>query len=228
MSTVTRYSKCLVLSAASLLASAPAMAQMKIMINMFSADSVQKFSDDAVFSFDATGVVMVPKGNASQKADGVHFPITDITLGPSKYLGLAPATVKGSSSGSALEISSTDELTGKKLALTLANFKIDYHAKKVLADVTPLGGVTMKDTPLYDFTVLRPLVFQQVPGKIVLQEVLGKLMMTQFMQDTFMRTLHLPEFASTVLPVIDFGTLTQTIDLTPRATTNPTPYVPAP
>lgn len=228
MSIVSRYSKCVAALAISLAASTSAFAQMKLMINMFSADSVQKFSDDALFSFEASGLVVTPKGNASQKDDGVHFPITDISLGPSKYAGLAPATVKGSSSGSALEIWTYDELTGNKIGLTLANFQIDYHAKKVLADVTPIGGVTSKATQLYDFTVKRPLVFQQVPGKIVLQEVLGKLKLTPLMQETFTKVLHLPDYASVLLPAIDFGTLTQTIDLTPRATTNATPYVPAP
>lgn len=228
MSIVSRYIGCSALAVASVVTAAPAFAQTKIMINMLTADSVQKFSDDAIFSFESSGLVVTPKGNALQKADGVHFPITDITLGASKYAGLAPATVKGSSSGSALEIWTYDELTGNKIGLTLANFQIDYHAKKVLADVTPIGGGTSKATPLYDYVVKRPLVFQQVPGKILLQEVLGTLKLTPLMQDTFTRVLHLPDYASVLLPVIDFGTLTQTIDLTLRSTANAAPYVPAP
>lgn len=229
MSRLSRAAATLTLTAGMCLATGAAWAQ-KITINMLKADSVQTFSEDALFSFETTGVVVAPKGNTSEAGGSYSFAISDITIGQSKYVGLAPATVKGSSSGSALEIWGLDENTGAKIGVTLANFQIDYHAKLVLADVTPQGGTTTVAAPLYTFEVKRPLGFVKLPdGRTVLQEVLGNLRLTPFMQRTFTRALNLADFAAVMLPAIDFGTLTQTIDLSLRAKAVSTaPYVPQP
>ncbi len=208
------------------LASASSWAQ-KIMINALTADSVQQFSENARFSFETVGVVVEARGNTKGSGTAFVLPITDITLGASKYEGLLPAVVKGSSSGAALEIWGINEETGAKMGVTLANFKIDYHAQRVLADVTPVGGVTAKEAQVYSFQVKRPLVVTKLPsGKTGLQEVLGNLVLTPSMQQVFIKALNLPDFMAVVLPSIDFGTLTQTIDLAFRPTTNPAPYVP--
>lgn len=207
------------------LCSAAAVAQTRILINTLTADSFQTFSDDAVASFDLKNVTVTARGNAQATQDAYRMPITEIFLGPSKFTGLAGGTYKGGSVGSALEITRVHEKTGQRIGLTMANFRINYHSKKVIADVTPIGGKTTLEQAIYDFQVIRPMVFEpNAQGKFVLEETLGDLRLTPETVLTFTKALELDPVSVIVIKGIDFGTLVQNINLAPRAATSTTPY----
>lgn len=208
------------------LCSVTAMAQTRILLNTLTADSFQTFSDEAVASFDLKNVTVTARGNARETPDAYRMPITEIYLGPSKFTGLAGSTYKGGSVGSALEITRVHEKTGQRIGLTMANFRINYHSKKVIADVTPLGGTTTPEQAIYDFQVIRPMVFEpNAQGKFVLEETLGDLRLTPETVVSFTKALQLDAVSVIVIKGIDFGTLVQSINLAPRAATPTTPYI---
>lgn len=205
-----------------------ASAQLRISINSLTADSVQVFSEDALVAFDLKGATVTAKGNAVQtNGSSYRMPITEIYLGPSKFTGLAGGILKGGATGSALLISRDSEVTGKRIGVTLANFRIDYHRKQVLADVTPTGGKTTADQAIYNFKVLRPMVLEpNAQGKFALEEVLGDLRFTPETIASLTAALELDEVAVAVISDIDNGKLVQKIDLTLRAPARTAPYVP--
>lgn len=199
-------------------------AQLTVPVNTLTADSVQEFTEMAQDSFDLLGIQVTAKGN-TRKLDGTYrMPITSITLGKSKYVGTPDAAVKGSSTGSALEIARLDR--GTRRNVTLANFTVDYHRKLVLADVTPLGQSVIPQTPVYHFTVKRPLDLNiNAQGLIQLDEQLVNLRLTDSMIQTMSSALNLPSFAGAVMKATDYGTLAQTILVKWRTATPMTPYV---
>jgi hypothetical protein len=205
-----------------------ASAQLRISINGVSGDSIQVFSEGAMGAFELTGVTVTAKGNAVQtNSDSYRLPITEIYLGPSKYTGLAGGIVKGGAIGTGLLIARTSEVSGKRIGLTLANFRIDYHRKQVLADVTPLGGKTTANQAIYNFKVLRPMVQEpNAQGKLALEEVLGNLIFTPETLASLTAALELDELATFVISELDNGKLVQKIDLTLRAPVPTAPYVP--
>lgn len=206
----------------------PAQAQLRLPVNTLSADSFQTFSEDALAAYDLKGVTVTAKGNARAAADGSYrLPITELLIGPSKYVGMAGGVVKGGAVGSALLIARTSEISGKRIGLTLANFRTDYHGKRVLADVTPIGGKTTAGQAIYTFRVLRPIVLEpNAQGKFLMEEVLGDLRLTPESIASLVAALELDEIDQAVLTEIDNGTLVQKIDLTPRAAVSAAPYVP--
>ncbi len=208
------------------LCSAAAMAQTRILINTLTADSFQTFSEDAIGAFELKNVTITARGNAQATPDAYRLPITEIYLGPSKFTGLAGGTYKGGSIGSALEITRVIKKTGQRVGLTMANFRINYHSKKVIADVTPIGGKTTLDQAIYDFQVIRPMVFEpNAQGKFVLEERLGELRLTPESVTSFTNALALDAVSVILIKALDFGTLVQSINLAPRAATSTTPYI---
>jgi hypothetical protein len=191
------------------------------------ANSVQAFSQESQDAFEVGGVTVTALGNATA-VDGVPgsytMPITSIKVNNSLKIA------SGDAKGSALEISRVDRKLGK-VAVTVANFTIDYDTKQVLADTTPLHGATVKQAPLYNFHTATPLAIKyQFPLKITGHEVLDQLTLTPEMHDTMVSALALPGYLVSALDSITtFGTLTQDIDfkLRPKPVSTQL-YVPAP
>lgn len=199
--------------------------------NALVADSVQKFSEVAMDAFAVGAVEVIPLGNATAVAgteDAFKLPITSITISGLKIAG-------GDAKGSALEISRIaprgTPSAGKRVGITLANFTINYNTKQVLADITPLGGTTARQAPLYNFNVATPLGLKyKFPLTVTGREVLDKLTLTQQTREAFITRLELKAFEIGALDTVDsFGTLTQEIFLQfrPRPVST-TPYTPAP
>lgn len=183
--------------------------------NALVADSVQKFSEVAMDAFSVAGVEVIPLGNATAvpgTEDAFKLPITTITISGFKIAG-------GDAKGSALEISRTaprgTPSAGKKVGVTLANFTINYVTKQVLADITPLGGTTDRQAPLYNFNVATPLGLKyKFPLTVTGREVLDQLTLTQQTREAFITKLELRAFEIGALDTVDtFGTLTQEIFL---------------
>lgn len=220
----------LAIATAALAATASAQA-LTLPTNALVAESVQTFSDEAVQSFALTGTVVTPLGNAfavPNTTASFDLPVTSIVIG---------STLKvesGTAQGSALEIArmykATPKSTPVRVGLTLANFTINYKTKQVLADTTPIGGTTLRQASVYDYTINTPLgVKYQFPLGITLHEVLDTLMLTPSALDTFTAALALKSFERDVISSISFGDLTQDIKVKFRAKPLSTkPYTPAP
>ncbi|MFN3913752.1 MAG: hypothetical protein ACK4K3_02320 [Aquabacterium sp.] len=187
-------------------------------------NSIQTFSEDAVASFDLFGVSVKPLGNAyaAGAANSYVLPVTSITIGS----GLKIAS--GEAKGSALEISRT--VNGAKRGLTLANFKIDFEKSVVLADTTPIGGVTAPMAPVYSFVKIKDLAVKyKFPFTITADEQLGNLRLTPEAIETQITSLQLPRFlAQATLPEIDFGLIDIKVNVGFRKAVSTKAYVPAP
>lgn len=214
-------------------AATSAHADLTLPTNALVANSVQTFTADDLAALDLVnmtiegrGTTYVAKPGTPGESNGTvtpvafGFPITKVVIGSSLNI------VSGTASGSALYFKRTDLDTGKTMGLTLANFTINYKMRQVLADTTIQGGTTKVQMPLYDFTATSPLAFKyKFPLSISLHEVLGKLMLTPQAKEALIKGVELPEFAIPALD-IDFGTLTQDINVQLRSTPiNPRPYV---
>jgi hypothetical protein len=213
-------------AAALLAVGASAHADLTIPANSLVADSVQAFSQESLDAFDVGGVVVTPLGNATAVAGATgsfSFPITSITINSALKIA------RGSANGSALEISRVDRKLGK-VAVTVANFTINYDTKQVLADTTPLHGTTVKQAPLYNFHTATPLgIKYKFPLSITGHEVLDQLTLTPEMNATMKSALALPTYLAAALDAITtFGTLTQDILVKTRKAVSTTPYTPAP
>ncbi|TDP80748.1 hypothetical protein EV672_11184 [Aquabacterium commune] len=194
--------------------------------NALQANAVQAFSQDALDSFDIVGITLKPLGNASVVPNlpgAYNLPVTNISLQLVKIAG-------GSSTGSALEFNRLDDDTGKRTRVTLANFSIDFNAKKILADATQQGQAVVKKTPIFDFHEQTPVGLKyQFPLSITGKQVLDKLFLTLEGKKVFKAGLELPDIADLVLDTTDFGTIT--IDVAVKLRSKPVsnrPYVVAP
>ncbi|HYR25707.1 MAG TPA: hypothetical protein VEQ09_07745 [Aquabacterium sp.] len=220
------FARTLSIAAVTTIAAASAQA-LTIPTNALVADSIQAFSADAVDSFNLFGVTVTPLGNAtavSSTPNAYSFPVTSITIGLSGGIQLQ----SGDAKGSALEIAR--QVNGVKKGLTVANFTINFTTHQVLADTTPIGGATVKQTSLYNFDELSPLSIKyQFPLSITANQVLGNLKLTDSARATMISSLQLPPaLANIVLPTLDFGTITQKISVAFRSKpVSTTPYVPA-
>ena len=202
-------------------------AQTKVSINGLVADSVQVFSQDAMDAYAIKSVTVTARGNTSGAGDTFRMPITEIYLGNSKYAGIGGAIVKGGAVGSALEITCLSEITGKRIGLTLANFRIDYHRKLVMADVTPLGSQTLANQAVYSYKVRRAMAIEaDANGKLVLDERLVGLRLVPGMVTQMTHALELDEISVAVIESIEFGELKQKIDIALRSTVSDKPYIP--
>lgn len=200
---------------------ASARADLTIPFQGTQSNSVQAFSEVVLGAFDLMAITVEAKGNATAVGtDGVaySFPVTKIVIG--SKLNIA----SGSAVGSALKLARLDK--GVTRGVTLANFTIDYTAKKVLADTTPIGGQTTKQMPLYNFQIATPLALKyRFPLTITGHEVLNDLRLTDEAKAVMKTALNLPVFAQAALDE-DYGTLTQDISTNARKPAVPTtPYV---
>ncbi len=215
----------LTVAVALMAAGAAAHANLTIPTNALVANSVQAFSDIALTAFQLGGVTVTPLGNASNPAPGSYsLPITSISIGN----GLKIAG--GQASGSALQLSRLDK-DKNTVGVTIANFTINYDTKQVLADTTPMGGTTAKQSPLYNFQTETPLAIKyKFPLTITAHEVLNNLTLTPEMKATMKSALKLTAALAGALDGIDtFGTLTQDILVAFRSKpVSAAPYVAAP
>ena len=156
-------------------------------------------------------------------AGAYNLPVTSIALQFIKIAG-------GSSTGSALEFNRFDDNTNKSTRVTLANFSIDFNAKKILADTTQQGQATVNKTPIFDFHEQTPLGLKyQFPLSITGKQILDKLFLTTEAKKMFKGGLELPDIADVMLDTTDFGTIT--IDVAVKLRSKPVsarPYVVAP
>lgn len=213
----------------------PAVAQANLSIptNFLVANSVQAFPAENRTAFDLVLLTVSARGTAFVAQEGTPgetngtvtpaafgFPITKIVIGSKLNI------VSGTAAGSALYFSRDDIETGLTHGLTLANFTIDYNAHKVLADTTPAGGATVKQAPIYNFTVQTPLALKyKFPLSITLHEVLGNLLLTDQTKAIFKEALAIPEYGEFALDY-DYGTLTQDVTAKLRSkAVSTTPYV---
>ncbi|NBD22016.1 hypothetical protein GTZ97_15255 [Aquabacterium fontiphilum] len=215
--------------AAALLVASAAASALTIPTNALVADSVQKFSQEAMDGFELTGVTISPLGNAKAVAnttDSFAFPITSITVDSKLHIA------GGEASGSALEIARIapprTPSAGQKVGIVLANFAIDYNAKKVFADFTPIGGVTAKKVGLFNFNVATPLgIKYKFPLTVTGREVLDQLTLTPESRQAQIDALQLRAFEIGALDAITtFGSLTQDIKVTFRKSVPTAPYQP--
>ena len=207
------------------LAAVSAQANLTLPIHFTQSNSVQKFPDEVLQSFELLYVEVAAKGNATALGDlaagtsnkaSFSFPITKIVIGPK--LNIA----SGSAVGSALELRRAND-DGVYIGFTLANFTIDYVSKKVVADVTPFGGTGTK-MAIYDYRLATPLALKyKFPLTVTGHEVLDQLKLTEAAKAVFKSALDLPEFTYFALD-LDYGMLTQDISFKarkPAASTKP-------
>lgn len=199
---------------------------LNIPTNALQANAVQAFSEDGQASFELVGITVKPLGNATAVPNvpgAYNLPVTNISLQLVKIAG-------GAATGSALEFNRVNEDTGQPKRVTLANFSIDFIAKKVLADATQSGKPTVNKTPIFDFHEQTPLTLKyQLPLSITVKQILDKLFLTTESKKLFKDGLELPEIVDEVLNVVDFGTIAIDVAVKPRnRPVSNRPYVVAP
>lgn len=213
-------------------AASAAHADLTLPLNCTKSNSVQAFTQDNLDSFDLVNLSVRAKGNATPVGEmltggntgatfyrAYSFPVTKVVAGSNL------AIKSGSAVGSALFFDRTDDDTGSKFGLTLANFTIDYVNKQVTADITPMGGVAMAQQPIYTFEVDSALALKyKFPLTVTGHEVLKNLALTPVAKAALISSLQLPEVA---LPALEFnfGTLTQDISTNLRTCASSKPYV---
>lgn len=205
-------------------ATSAAHADLTLPFNCTKSNSVQNFTQDNLDSFDLVHLSVLAKGNATPLGDmltggntgatyyrGYNLPVTKVVVGSNL------AIKSGSAVGSALFFDRTDDDTGAKYGLTLANFTIDYVNKKVLADITPKGGVPQSQQAIYTFEVDTALALKyKFPLTVTGHEVLKNLMLTDIAKSALITSLQLPDIATFALD-FNFGTLTQDISTNLRS-----------
>ena len=194
--------------------------------------STLAFSENAISLFKANGGKLAALGNTTPVGTtgwSFSLPITSIEINGSLKIA------SGQASGSALDIirrtinDETGEVT--TTGIVLANFKLDYIAKKVLADTTPHGGATQPMFAVYTFNAATPLALKyKFPLTVTGHEVLDKLILTPAAVDVFASSLGLSgDAVLNLVATTEFGTLTQDISTNARKPApSKTPYVPAP
>lgn len=198
----------------------------------YQGTSVIDFSTEAIDLFKANGGKVKPLGTATAVGTaGWTFAMPITTIEINSALKIA----SGSAVGSALDIvrSTFDEDSGTVITtgIVLANFKLDYINKKVLADTTPHGGTTQNQFAVYTFNAVNPLALKyKFPFTITGHEVLDNLVLTPAAVDLFAATLGLEgESVLNTVRAAKFGTLTQDISTNARKpAASKVPYVPAP
>ncbi|MDO9237618.1 MAG: hypothetical protein Q7U28_16490 [Aquabacterium sp.] len=204
-------------------------AGLTIPLNFLMGDSVQTMSDESVDAFVAGGVSFKPLGNTTAvdvPGSQVSFlyPITKITL--SSQLKVT----SGCAIGSALEISRVAKGRGL-VKLVVANFCMDYDKKLVLVDMTPMGGETIKQAPLYSFTLATPLgIKYKFPMTVSGHEVLNNLHLTDEAINVMAKALGLSAaLKAATASITEHGAITNDIKVQLRSKpVSTTPYTPAP
>ena len=204
-------------------------AGLTIPLNFLMGDSVQTMSDESADAFAAGGVSFKPLGNTTAvnvPGSQVSFlyPITKITLSPQLKV------TSGCAMGSALEISRVAKGRGL-VKLVVANFCMDYEKKLVLVDMTPMGGETIKQTPLYSFTLATPLgIKYKFPMTVSGHEVLNNLHLTDEAINAMAKALGLSAaLKAATASITEHGAITNDIKVQLRSKpVSTTPYTPAP
>ena len=115
------------------------------------ANSTQTFSEDAVAAFNLYATNVEAAGTTTDAGNYTFvLPVTKVVMGSN----LKPTS--GDASGAALKFSRTDA-RGVQRALYLANFHIDYTAKKVMADRSMVGldnVATTASIEVYDLSLI--------------------------------------------------------------------------
>ena len=203
--------------------SAHAALTLSIPTNALQANGILAFSQDGQDGMEAIGISLKPLGNTTAvpnaKASFV-LPVTSISLQLVKIAG-------GATAGSALEFNRVNDETGEARRVTLANFSIDFNAKKILADSKQAGKATASKTPIFDFNEQTSLGLKyRFPLSITGKQILDKLFLTTEGKAVLKDGLQLPEIADVVLDTFDFGTIT--VDVAVKLRSKPVsarPYV---
>lgn len=207
--------------AAALATAAASASALTLPTDFLQANSIQSFSEDALGQYDLFAITVTPLGNATAAgATGAfNLPVTSITLNSSLKVSAGTAT------GSALEIARI--YRGNKVGVTIANFKIDFIGHKVLADVTPIGGVTIPQMAVYSFNEAIPLTLKyKFPLSITGTQLLDKLFLTPDGITTIAKALVLPAFAPELMKTTDFGKIDIIVKVGLRKPVSTRPYVP--
>jgi hypothetical protein len=191
------------------------------------ANSTQTFSEDAVGAFTTYATTVEAAGTTTDAGNYTFvLPVTKVVIGSS----LKPTS--GDASGAALKFSRTSPATGVTRSLYLANFRIDYTAGKVLADRSMLdstGTAVTENIEVYTFGTQEVLALKyKFPLSISLNEVLGPLTLSSAAIESFITGLKLPNagLVRGTLPLVDFGTLRQLIEVSFRKkAVDNTPFV---
>lgn len=209
--------------AATLACAAASASALTLPTDFLAANSTQFFSTDAQDQFNLFKITVTPLGNATAGTvtASYNLPVTSITINNQLKVAAGKAT------GSALEISRIN-LAGAKIGVTLANFTIDFTTHKVLADVTPIGGVTTPQMVVYTFNEATPLTLKyRFPLSISGDQLLDKLFLTPEGITTMATSLALPKLALQLLPQTDFGNISINVKVALRKPVSTKPYVPA-
>ena len=208
--------------AAALAAVAASASALTLPTEFLQANSVQTFSQDALDQYNDFSITVTPLGNATATgATGAYnLPVTSITINSSLKVTAGTAT------GSALEIARL--YRGAKVGVTLANFKIDFVNHKVLADLTPIGGVTIPQMAVYSFNEAIPLTLKyKFPLSVTGTQLLDKLFLTPDGITAIAKALVLPVFAPALMKDTDFGKIDIIVKVALRQPVSTAPYVPA-
>lgn len=208
--------------AAALATAAASASALTIPTESLQANSTQTFSQDALDQYALFDITVTPLGNATPTATAGSFnlPVTSITVNSSLKVA------SGAAVGSALEIARI--YRGKKVGVTIANFKIDFENHKVLADVTPIGGTTVNQMAVYTFNEAQALTLKyKFPLTVYGTQVLDKLFLTPEALPVIVKSLSLPAFAEPLAKETDFGKINIEVKVGLRTPVSTTPYVPA-
>jgi hypothetical protein len=208
--------------AATLAAAAASASALTLPTEFLQANSVQTFSQAALDQYDVFTITVTPLGNAtaSSATGAYNLPVTSITINS------ALKVTAGTATGSALEIARI--YRGAKVGVTIANFKIDFVNHKVLADVTPIGGVTIPQMAVYSFNEAIPLTLKyKFPLSVTGTQLLDQLFLTPDGITTIAKALVLPNFAPALMKDTDFGKIDIIVKVALRQPVSTKPYVPA-
>lgn len=197
----------------------------------FDAVTTQQFSFDAAGASAAAGIIFGSAGTATEgagmtnefgdKAQSFFLPITSIVLSPQ----LIPFNVTNVKLGDATGAALTFNRRGS-MGFTLANFTVDYQNSKVIGDFMTNG--TSNRITVFNFKRQSNLAprFDATGGLLGVQlnEVLGDLRLSTVAVDSFAAALRLSAPLKASLAGLDFGTLTQNINVNIRRPVDATPF----
>lgn len=206
-STKTWFFRSMAAVGLSLAALAPAQA-LSLNTTGIVANSKFEFSAAAIELLEAQGASVTALGNASAisgSSYAFNLPITQVSA------GLFLNVTEGEAVGSALEISRS--FRGKEYGITLANFTLDFNTNQMLADLTPMGGTTLKQAAVYSFDVANDLGLKySFPLNISLHQELDNFRFTDSAVQTFASALNIGSSLIPLLKSTDFGTITNDIN----------------
>ncbi|MFN3617524.1 MAG: PEP-CTERM sorting domain-containing protein [Aquabacterium sp.] len=193
---------------------------MTLPTTLIDAEATFNFSETASTLMGNMGVSVSALGNTVQGANGWSFmmPVTEVTLKASIFpMGLTP--LAGEAIGSSLLIQ------GRKGALALSNFEMDFTRNIMKADLTTAAG-TIKSSDIFSFNVAKGL-HVSTTGGLSMDMSLTNMTLTSGAQDAFISALKLPSFMTATLPLLDFGTLDVEISPSLRFGVSAKPFVTA-